>query len=147
MKVRDRHLKSFCKSKNSEDWNSYKQIRNAVKISIRKAESKYVCSQIEKNKDNSKSMWKVIRGCLPSKEIKKPNYRKDLELVAEEFNNFFISVGKTTADKVRELADQNNILIRSPSPRSTHVSDVKRFKFSLVTREEVRKIIFKISIE
>jgi hypothetical protein len=64
MKVRDRRLKYFRKSKNSEDWNSYKQFRNAVKISIRKAESKYICSQIEKNKDNSKSMWKVIRGCL-----------------------------------------------------------------------------------
>ena len=141
MKVRDRHLKSFPKSKNSEDWNSYKQIRNAVKISIRKAESKYVCSQIEKNEDNSKSMWKVIRGCLPSQEIPKPNYRKNLELVDEEFNSFFISVRKTTADKVRELADQNNILITSPSPKSTSVSDVERFEFSLITREEVRKII------
>ena len=62
MKVRDRRLKSFRKSKNPEEWNSYKQLRNAVKISIRKAESKYICSQVEKNKDNSKSMWKVIRG-------------------------------------------------------------------------------------
>ena len=143
MKIRDRHLESFRKSKNSEDWNRYKQLRNTVKISIKKAESEYVCSQIEKNKDNSKSMWKVIRGCLPSKETTKPSYRKDPELAAEEFNNFFISVGKTTADKVRELADQNNILITSPSPRSTHVSDAERFKFSLVTREEVRKIILK----
>jgi hypothetical protein len=52
-------------------------------------------------------------------------------------------VGKTTADKVKELADQNNILITSPSPRSTRVSDAERFKFSLVTREEVRKIILR----
>jgi hypothetical protein len=89
-------------------------------------------------------MWKVIRGCLPSKEITEPNYRKDPELAAEEFNNFFISLqGKTTADKVKELADQNNILITSPSPRSTHVSDAERFKFSLVTREEGRKIILR----
>jgi hypothetical protein len=36
MKVRDRRLKSFRKSKNSEDWNCDKQLRNAVKISIRK---------------------------------------------------------------------------------------------------------------
>jgi hypothetical protein len=65
-------------------------------------------------------MWKVIRGCLPIKEIAEPNYRKDPELAAEEFNDFGeISLGKTTADKVRELADQNNILITTPSPRST----------------------------
>ena len=88
-------------------------------------------------------MWKLIRGCLPSKEITEPNYRKDPELAAEEFNNFFISVGKTTADKVKELAYQNNILITSPSPRSTHVSDAERFKFSIVMREEVRKIILR----
>ena len=53
-------------------------------------------------------MWKVIRGCLPTKNIAEPNYRNDPELVAEEFNNFFFSVGKITADKVKELADQNN---------------------------------------
>jgi hypothetical protein len=64
-------------------------------------------------------MWKVIRGCLPIKEITELNCRKDPELAAEEFNDFFISLGKTTADKVRELADQNNILITTPSPRST----------------------------
>jgi hypothetical protein len=65
-------LKSFRKSNNSEDWNSYKQLRNGVKISIRKAESKYICSQIEKNKDNSKSMWKVIRGCFLVKKLQNP---------------------------------------------------------------------------
>ena len=69
MKNRDQCLKSFRKSKNLEDWNNYKQLKNAVKLSITKAESKYVCNQIEKKKDNSKSMWKVIRGCLPSKEL------------------------------------------------------------------------------
>ena len=101
MKVRDRRLKSFRKSKNSEDWNSFKQLKNAVKICIGKAESKYICSQIEKNIDNSKSMWKVIRGCLPIKEITEPNYRKDPELAAEEFNNLFISVGKTQLIKLK----------------------------------------------
>ena len=143
MKNRDQCLKSFRKSKNLEDWNNYKQLKNAVKLSITNAESKYVCNQIEKNKDNSKSMWKVIRGCLPIKERTKPNYRKDPELVAEEFNNFFISVGKTTADKVRELADQNNTSITYPSPRLTHISDAERFRFSLVTREDVRKIVLR----
>ena len=143
MKNRDQCLKSFRKSKNVEDWNNYRQLKNAVKSSITKAESNYVCNQIEKNKDNSKSMWKVIRGCLPSKERTKPNYRKDPELVANEFNNFFISVGKTAADKVRELADQNNISITYPSPRLTHISDAERFRFSLVTREDVRKIVLR----
>ena len=133
MKNRDQCLKSFRKSKNLEDWNNYKQLKNAVKLSITKAKSNYVYNQIEKNKDNSKSMWKVIRGCLPSKERTKQNYRKDPELVAEEFNNFFISVGKTTTDKVREQADENNTSITYPSPRLTHISDAERFRFSLVT--------------
>ena len=141
MKNRDQCLKSFRKSKNLEDWNNYKQLKNAVKLSITKAESNYVCNQIEKNKDNSKSMWNVIRGCLPSKERTKPNYRKDPELVAEEFNNFFISF--TTADKVRELADQNNTSITYPSPRLTHILDAERFRFSLVTREDVCKIVLR----
>ena len=74
-------------------------------------------------------MCKGIRGCLLSKEITKPNYciltYCNPESKAEEFNNFFISVGKTTADKVRELADRNNVLVTSPSPRLKHVSDAE----------------------
>ena len=73
----------------------------------------------------------------------KSNYRKNNKLPAEEFNNFLVSVGQTTADKIRKLADQNNTLITPPSPRSTYVSDAERFRFSLVTRKEVREIILR----
>ena len=47
-------------------------------------------------------MWKAIRGCLPSKEITKPNYRKDPELADEEFNNLFNLVGKLQLIKLEK---------------------------------------------
>lgn len=111
MKLRDKKLKLFRLSRNEEDWDVYKQLRNSVKTSLRTAESNYVRNQIEEYKGDSRSMWKVIRGCLPSKDSEKPVYQKDHKILVHEFNKYFASVGKTAADKVKKLAEVNNIFI------------------------------------
>ena len=56
-------------------------------------------------------MWKVIGGYLASKDLEKPVYRKDHKILVNEFNKYFASVGKTAADKVKKLAEVNNIQI------------------------------------
>jgi hypothetical protein len=56
-------------------------------------------------------MWKVIRGCLPIKEITEPNYRKDPELAAEEFNiNYYrnINVVVVTVALYRNTQHRSN---------------------------------------
>ena len=52
------------------------------------------------------SIWKVIISCIPAKESTKLCYQ-----IVEEFNSYFTSVGRLTADKLRELAEANEILI------------------------------------
>ena len=49
-------------------------------------------------------MWKVTRGCLPSKDSEKPVYKKDHKILVNEFNKYFASVGKNAGDKVKKLA-------------------------------------------
>ena len=50
-------------------------------------------------------MWKTIRKCFPSKDSTRLPCRRDPNLLAEEFNAFFTSVGSNTADKVKQLAN------------------------------------------
>ena len=85
--LRDKKLRIFRLSRNAEDWDVYRQLRNSIKTSLRAAESNFVRNQIEEYKGNSRSMWKVIRGCLPSKDSEKPVYQKDHKKLANEFNS------------------------------------------------------------
>ena len=42
---------------------------------------------------NTGSQWKLIRNCLPRKEATQQVYTKEVKAVAEEFNEFVVSVG------------------------------------------------------
>ncbi len=122
VKVGDKRLIVFRLSHNAKDWDVYKQVRNSMKTLLRTAQSNYVRNQIEKYKGNSRSMWKVIRECLPSRDSEKPIYQKDHKVLANEFNEYFASVGKTADDKVKKLAEVNNFQIRTALPPSRHQS-------------------------
>ena len=69
---------------------------------------------------------------------KKPVYQKDHKILA---NECFASVGKATADKVKKLAEENNIQITTTLPPLMHRSSHDMFEFRTITSSEVRKII------
>ncbi|CAB3996972.1 Hypothetical predicted protein [Paramuricea clavata] len=142
MKLRDKKLRIFRLSRNAEDWDVYRQLRNSIKTSLRAAESNFVWNQIEEYEGNSRSMWKVIRGCLPSKDTEKPVYQKDHKKLDNEFNEYiFCFCGEIAADKVKRLAEVNNIQIATALPPARHRSSLDLFEFRSVTPDEVRTII------
>ena len=49
-------------------------------------------------------LLKTIRQCMPSGESNRPVFRKDATVVAEEFNNFFATVGINSARLAEEIA-------------------------------------------
>ena len=55
------------------------------------------------------ALWKIIHHTLPSKEISKPTFTKDTEKLADEFNNYFVTVGENTIRAVKQLSVDNNI--------------------------------------
>ncbi len=143
MNRRDKTLKVFRATHNTEDWVKYKSLRNSVKFNLRNAESNYVRTQIEHCKGNPRSTWKVIKSCIPTKESTNAGYQKDHSRIAEEFNSYFNSVGRLTADKVKELAEENGISITSSDTSTTNKYTTSEEMFTLrdVTPNEVRKII------
>jgi hypothetical protein len=63
-----------------------------IKIKLCEAERQYLQREIYNNKDRY-SMWKAIRNCIPRKEATQPVYTWDIKLLANEFNEFFTTVG------------------------------------------------------
>ena len=139
----NRRDKVFRATHNTEDWVKYKSLRNSVKFNLRNAESNYVRTQIEHCKGNPRSTWKVIKSCIPTKESTNAGYQKDHSRIAEGFNTYFTSVGRLTADKVKELAEENGISITSSDASTTYKYTTSEEMFTLrdVTPNEVRKII------
>ena len=75
-----------------------------MKLKIPQAERDYYNEQMTANKGNTGAMWKTIRSALPNKSRQRPQYTKDTDTLANEFNKFFISVGERAANESIELA-------------------------------------------
>ena len=140
MKTRDLLHRNFFQSRDPSDWSKYKESRDTIKEILRETERNYTFLEVQQNKSNPSSLWKVINRVIPSKN-KEPQrvYTKDLKTVADEFNVFFTSVGKTAALAASHLAEINNITWSEqqlPSPPAGDLFDFKR-----VSCEEVRRII------
>uniref|UniRef100_A0A6P8INI3 Uncharacterized protein LOC116303067 n=1 Tax=Actinia tenebrosa TaxID=6105 RepID=A0A6P8INI3_ACTTE len=103
MATRDNWKRNFRQTKDPFAWSAYKNFSREVKREIRMAEKEFVAQQIKENKNNTNSMWKAIRGCIPKKSASQKTYSKDNEIVANEINIFFANVGTNTIEKVNAL--------------------------------------------
>ena len=67
---------------------------------------------------SSSAMWKVIRNCIPSKKKSRPVYSRDMTELANEFNEFFTSVGQGLQLDLRGLLQLTFFQrISPPQPR------------------------------
>ena len=115
MKTRNRLHHRFLETRHEIDWAEYKSSRKSVKRALINAERNYTHHEVQSNKQNSRSLWKVINCAIPSKDKERPAYTKNLTVLANEFNQFFFMVGKNAADSSRHLTEENNITIRKLS--------------------------------
>ena len=85
-------------------------------------------------------MWKAIRNCIPRKETTQPIYTRDVKLLANEFNEFFTTVGARTAETVKSLAYEKGISQMTFTSFISFIGD--EFVSLAVSTAEVRKIVF-----
>ena len=112
--------------------------RNEVKKTLREAEKRYVQNEIYKNKEPN-AMWKVIRRCVPRKEVSQPVYTRDMKELADEFNIFYTSVGVKAAEESKKIAIANNL--PSVQPNNLVYNNTDEFNFRPVSSYEIRKIV------
>ena len=76
-----------------------------MKREIRLAEKAYIRTELQNSKGNSNAIWKVINRCLPRKGVPLKT-ENPLSLSCKTFNEFYTSVGKTTSNKARWIAQE-----------------------------------------
>ena len=110
-----------------------------MKSKLKEAERDHVQKEIKTN-NNKQSLWKTIRGCLPRKEQPNPVYTKDVKHLANEFNEFFTSVGANASIASKKLAEDNCLSqIELTLLPTCHVSE--EFYCQRVTSCDLRKVI------
>ena len=101
----------YLKSKNSNDPNvkmKYIKYKKMFEIILKKSENEYFKKLLNIYQRNSKEIWKILNNLTKPMEVKQKNIKlktekgfitKDNE-IAETFNNYFTSVGKSLDEKL-----------------------------------------------
>ncbi|XP_046841919.1 uncharacterized protein LOC124436037 [Xenia sp. Carnegie-2017] len=131
----------FLQTRDALDWEKYKASRNTVKRVLTEAERSYTFQEVQENKNNPRSLWKIINRTIPSKGKERHVYAKDPKTVADEFNAFFFKVGRNASDAVAQLAEEINIIHQEPLFEPAPSPQCDLFNFRSVSVEEVRRII------
>ena len=92
--------------------------------------------EVQRHRNNPGSLWKIINQAIPSQGQDKLSYTKDPKTVANEFNQFFSSIGSNTADASICLAEENNITLEETPLKTIHMPSEDLFSFRTVTSEE-----------
>ena len=146
MKYRDSLHRIYLNTRRSDDWTKFKETCGLAKATLLSAEQDYIRCEVEDNKNNPSSLWKVVKPRVPSKNRVPQVYNKDSKVLVEEFNQFFTFVGKNTADSASTIASTINATMQ-PDPSllssSSSVADSTTNKFSSqpVSCNEVKRII------
>ena len=84
----------------------YGKLRNSINREIKSSKSKYCCELIEESKSDSTKIWKAINEVSCNSKCSTPQcivsngvHHTDPKAIATALNSFFVSVGKTLADK------------------------------------------------
>ena len=140
MKTRDQLHRRYLQTRDDLDWSSFKNSRNAVKRMLKNSEINYYMEEVQRHRNNPGSLWKIINQAIPSQGQDKLSYTKDPKTVANEYNQFFSSIGSNTADASIRLAEENITLEETPL-KTIHTPSEDLFSFRTVTSEEVRRVI------
>ena len=68
MENRNSLYRRFLQTRDVLDWEKYKASRNTVKRVLTEAERSYTFQEVQQNKNDPRSFWKIINRTIPSKE-------------------------------------------------------------------------------
>ena len=141
---RDRLLKCTRCTGLPVDWELYRDSRRVVKIRLRKAEHEYINKEM-KGCQNTSSQWKLIRNCLPRKETMQQVYTREVKEVAEEFNEFFVSVGAKASEASKALIATYELSPPNEFTSGQYIPDEEKFNFRAVSSHEIRRTVMSFS--
>lgn len=98
MRQRDKAYKQARNTKTEEDWELFRNLRNRTVNVCRKAKKEYLENKLDRNRNEPKQMWKVLKemlnGSKGSTEYRELRYSgkviSNTEHMADIFNNYFV---------------------------------------------------------
>ena len=88
------------------------------------------------------SKWKVIRNCIPRKLSMQAVYSRDVKIIADEFNEFFSTVGARAAKASAFLAVTHDLpTVTSPMVSDQSTPESEKFHFQAVSENEIKRIV------
>ena len=125
--VKQKAVKSKCQTK----WNEYRKLRNQVTMQIRTEKNKYYLQQSKQCANNPKSVWKFLNKVINNKNmIPPPN-----DLLPDELNEYFSTIGEETANKYFERSNDQSYPWKGPN------FTTGTFNFDEVDSDNVLKLI------
>ena len=135
---RDKAWAEHRKTKNNDDWEAYKQLRNQSKVKTRNAKSNYYSECLNKDFKNPKQFWNKIKSITNDKQKHLISQIRDGDTivhdslsVAKALNHHFSSVCSSLLPE-----SSTNTLSASTSPSCS-----TSFSFRKITPAEVKKAI------
>ena len=141
IKTRDDWRKKAKKANDPLSWTAYRYFRQEVKWEIRIAEQEFVAEEILRNPNNTNNIWKAIRHCIPNKSTSQRIFSKNGKTVSDEFNQFFVSVGQSTVDKITSLANECNLTLNQNYFAPRQYSLPGQFTLSTIDYKRIERII------
>ena len=150
IKDRDYFYTKAKRTKDVDDWNIAKHLRNTTNRNIRMAKADFIISKLSQYKDDSAKFWKEIRSVFPTKDktTKKKNLLEDEnsqqireENTAQYINEFFVNVGNRG-----DVSKQCNAAQRVPLAVSDSSNLDEQSLLEEIGGEEVLQIIRRINI-
>ena len=142
MNDRDKILRKARKSKNSNDWERYRKLRNKCNTMLKAAKSKYYKDTLDEHSLNPKKFWKTLKEIFPSKSkgISFSSIETDSNKIkANIFCNYFSNVVNDLKSKVCSLSSLCWRLPVTIKPK-TH----KVFKFHQVSKSTIEKHLLRL---
>ena len=113
-KKKQRLYDKFLKRKTFENETRYKAYKNVFESTKKKSKINYYSQSLKKSLGNAKETWNIIKEVTGKAKLntttklpQKIKVENDIEIsekskIAEEFNNFFVNVGKNLGEKIEQ---------------------------------------------
>lgn len=101
----------------------------------------YYNQQVAENKDTFASIWKTISRALPRQTSHDVQYTKDTDVLAEEFKEYFVSVGEQTTCASANHTSTRGLNISEVTCTIRQKTEDEYFCFQFVTTAQIRKVI------
>jgi hypothetical protein len=140
MNNRDKALRKARRSKNENDWNFYKTLRNHCNNLLRYAKSKYNKTLLNNNYDNPRRFWSAIKKIFPTKHTANPTAsRYNNESRVKRFSEHFAKA--VTSLKTKFIHCCNFMW---QNPRHILPRTLKSFHFKPASKQSILKQLKKL---